>query len=116
MADEFLVTGMVLHCIPDVAVQMMNGENGPIAQQIHAEKPVEPSVNLPQSKVDHPQRKCVDIRVDPGHYLPCESLIAQRNSARKSKDWGKADQCRDDLVAMGVVLEDTPNGTEWKIK
>jgi len=45
-----------------------------------------------------------------------ESLIVQRNSARKSKDWGKADQCRDDLVAMGVVLEDTPNGTEWKIK
>jgi cysteinyl-tRNA synthetase len=45
-----------------------------------------------------------------------ESLIAQRNSARKSKDWGKADQCRDDLIAMGVVLEDTPKGTEWKIK
>ena len=45
-----------------------------------------------------------------------ESLIAQRNSARKAKDWGKADQCRDDLTAMGVVLEDTPQGTEWKIK
>ena len=45
-----------------------------------------------------------------------EDLIAQRNSARANKDWGKADQCRDDLTAMGVVLEDTPKGTEWKIK
>jgi len=45
-----------------------------------------------------------------------ETLIAERNAARKDKDWGKADQCRDDLTAMGVVLEDTPQGTEWKIK
>ncbi|GJL79478.1 MAG: cysteine--tRNA ligase [Nitrospinaceae bacterium] len=45
-----------------------------------------------------------------------EALIAARNSARQAKDWGKADQCRDDLTAMGVVIEDTPNGTEWKIK
>ena len=45
-----------------------------------------------------------------------ERLIAERNSARTAKDWGKADQCRDDLTAMGVVLEDTPKGTEWKIK
>ena len=45
-----------------------------------------------------------------------ERLIAERNSARSAKDWSKADQCRDDLIAMGVVLEDTPKGTEWKIK
>ncbi len=45
-----------------------------------------------------------------------EDLIAQRNAARKAKDWGKADQCRDALTGMGVVLEDTANGTEWKIK
>ena len=45
-----------------------------------------------------------------------ETLIEARNSARKAKDWGKADQCRDDLTAMGVVIEDTPNGTEWKLK
>jgi len=45
-----------------------------------------------------------------------EALIAARNSARKAKDWGKADQCRNDLTAMGVAIEDTPGGTEWKIK
>jgi cysteinyl-tRNA synthetase len=45
-----------------------------------------------------------------------ESLINDRNEARKDKDWGRADKCRDELTQMGVVLEDTPKGTEWKIK
>ncbi len=45
-----------------------------------------------------------------------ESLIEQRAAARKDKDWARADQCRDELTAMGVVLEDTASGTVWKIK
>ncbi len=45
-----------------------------------------------------------------------EALIAERNAARKSKDWATADRCRDELTAMGVAIEDTAGGTEWKIK
>ena len=45
-----------------------------------------------------------------------EQLIAARNTARSNKNWHEADRCRDDLTAMGVVIEDTSNGTEWKIK
>ena len=45
-----------------------------------------------------------------------EQLIADRNSARKSKNWEEADRCRDDLTQMGILIEDTPNGTEWKLK
>jgi cysteinyl-tRNA synthetase len=45
-----------------------------------------------------------------------EQLIADRNSARQSKNWAEADRCRDDLTQMGVLIEDTPNGTEWKLK
>jgi len=45
-----------------------------------------------------------------------EQLIADRNTARSNKNWHEADRCRDELTAMGVVIEDTPNGTEWKIK
>ena len=45
-----------------------------------------------------------------------EQLIADRNSARRSKNWKEADRCRDDLTQMGVLIEDTPNGTEWKLK
>ena len=43
-------------------------------------------------------------------------LINDRNQARKDRNWGWADECRDELAQMGVVLEDTPQGTEWKIK
>ena len=45
-----------------------------------------------------------------------EQLIADRNSARQSKNWAEADRCRDDLTEMGILIEDTPNGTEWKLK
>ena len=45
-----------------------------------------------------------------------EQLIADRNSARQSKNWEEADRCRDDLTKMGVLIEDTPKGTEWKLK
>ena len=45
-----------------------------------------------------------------------EMLIAQRKTARESKDWAKADECRDALTAMGVVLEDNAKGTVWKVK
>ena len=45
-----------------------------------------------------------------------EKLIADRNNARKSKNWSEADRCRDELTAIGILITDTPHGTEWKIK
>lgn len=43
-----------------------------------------------------------------------EALIAQRNAARKQKNWAEADGIRDLLAAQGVVLEDGPGGTTWR--
>ncbi len=42
-----------------------------------------------------------------------EELIKERNEARKSKDWARADAARDKLKAMHIELEDGPNGTTW---
>lgn len=45
-----------------------------------------------------------------------EALIEQRQNARKNKDWAKADEIRDKLKDMGIVLEDTPQGVRWSLK
>ena len=42
-----------------------------------------------------------------------EKLIAERMQARKNKDWATADKIRDQLKAMNIVLEDTPQGIKW---
>jgi cysteinyl-tRNA synthetase len=45
-----------------------------------------------------------------------EELVAARVQARTDKDFQKADTLRDQLVEMGVVLEDGPGGTSWKLE
>lgn len=41
-------------------------------------------------------------------------LIQERNNAKKSKDFIKADKIRDQLKAQGILLEDSPQGTTWR--
>ena len=43
-----------------------------------------------------------------------ETLIAERVAAKKNRDFARADQIRDDLLAQGVVLEDSREGTTWR--
>ena len=45
-----------------------------------------------------------------------EALIKLRNESRAKKDFASADMARDELTAMGVVLEDGPQGTTWRRK
>ncbi len=42
------------------------------------------------------------------------TLINERNEARKHKDFARADAIRDKLSSLGIILEDTPEGTRWK--
>ena len=43
-----------------------------------------------------------------------EAMIEERQAARKAKDFAKADAIRDELLAKGIVLEDTREGVKWK--
>lgn len=42
-----------------------------------------------------------------------EDLIAKRTEARKNRDFKTADEIRDKLKDMGIILEDTPQGVKW---
>ena len=44
-----------------------------------------------------------------------EALIAARLQARAEKNWGESDRIRDQLTAMGVVLEDSKGATTWRL-
>ena len=43
-----------------------------------------------------------------------DALIEERIAAKANRDFERADQIRDDLEALGVVLEDGPDGTQWR--
>ena len=43
-----------------------------------------------------------------------EGLIAERNQARADKNFQRSDEIRDLLLSKGIVLVDTPQGTEWR--
>ena len=43
-----------------------------------------------------------------------EALIAEREQARTERNWARADDIRDQLTEMGIVIEDTASGTHWR--
>jgi cysteinyl-tRNA synthetase len=43
-------------------------------------------------------------------------LIEDRDAARKEKNWKRSDEIRNELLTKGIILEDSPSGTNWKLK
>jgi cysteinyl-tRNA synthetase len=45
-----------------------------------------------------------------------QSLIDERQEARRRRDFPRADELRDELARRGIILEDTKDGVRWKRK
>jgi cysteinyl-tRNA synthetase len=56
------------------------------------------------------------VEVEAALSKEAEVLIGKREEARKAKDWKTADAIRQQLKAMGVVVEDTAQGVRWKVE
>ena len=52
--------------------------------------------------------------VDDATKTKAEALIAERDAAKKAKDFARSDAIRDEIAAMGLRLMDTPQGTFWE--
>jgi cysteinyl-tRNA synthetase len=61
-------------------------------------------------------RKAEAAPVDPALAAEVEALVAERAAAKKTKDWAKADAIRAQLKSKGVLLEDGPVGTSWRLE
>ncbi len=59
------------------------------------------------------RQKPADLAVSPEDI---DNLINRRTAARKNKDFAAADRIRDELIGLGILLEDTPQGTVWRVK
>jgi cysteinyl-tRNA synthetase len=67
----------------------------------------------PQTMLTTLRQKAADLKISPEEI---DQLIAARTQARKDKNWSRADAIRNQLLAMDILLEDTPQGTIWKVK
>lgn len=43
-----------------------------------------------------------------------DALVAERVEAKKARNWARADEIRNTLTAMGIVVEDGPQGSTWR--
>jgi cysteinyl-tRNA synthetase len=57
-----------------------------------------------------------EVKTDRKLSQAAEDLVRKREEARKAQDWKTADQIREQLKSMGVLIEDTSEGIRWKLE
>jgi len=55
-----------------------------------------------------------ELELEPEFKSRVDALVARRSEAKMAKNWVQADALRDEIKALGIIIEDTPQGTVWK--
>ena len=61
-------------------------------------------------------RASLRARGTPEAIAEIERLVAERDEARKRRDWAESDRLRDELAALGVAVKDSKSGATWEFK
>jgi cysteinyl-tRNA synthetase len=113
------------------AADLLRGFRGALEQDLNIPKALVPLWELIKDESIAPEQKLAAVSemdrvlgldiasIEPEELVPqlkseVEALIAERQQARRSKDFGRADEIRDRLRRMGIILEDTLEGVRWK--
>jgi cysteinyl-tRNA synthetase len=68
----------------------------------------DPAIYFEKDRLREAKKRGLDVR-------EIEGLVAERRRAREARDWKRADEIRQILAGMQVVLKDAPEGTEWLV-
>jgi len=106
--DDDFNSPKAISIIFELINQLNKGTNNDLANEIYSVLKAIGLMAIPQEEFFTKSSK-----IDNDHI---EKLIQQRAQAKLQKDYQKADELRNEIDSLGVVLEDTANGTIWRIK
>jgi len=106
--DDDFNSPKAISIIFELINQLNKGTNNDLANEIYSVLKAIGLMAIPQEEF-FTKSSTID------HYH-IEKLIQQRAQAKFQKDYQKADELRNEIDSLGVVLEDTANGTVWRIK
>ena len=106
--DDDFNSPKAISIIFELINQLNKGAHNDLANEIYSVLKALGLMAIPQEEFFTKSSK-----IDHDHI---EKLIQQRAQAKLQKDYLKADELRNKIDSLGVVLEDTANGTVWRIK
>lgn len=106
--DDDFNSPKAISIIFELISELNKSSNEDLANEIYSVLKVIGLMAIPQEEFFIKSSK-----IDQDHI---EKLIEKRMQAKKQKDYKKADELRNEIDSLGVILEDTPDGTVWRIK